>query len=225
MKYSIQLRFAALNITFYLSPHENICTIALITNHYTYIISFSARQVYDEAHYRMFRVVVTSDGTMTWEPGGEFLTQCNIDILYYPFDDQTCKLVVENWVYDTSKVNLVHGDLTTIDLNTYQENGEWDITSTEVKRVDNTYKCCPKEQFAEVQFVIHVRRRTLYYVMNIILPAMFISSLVLLNFFLPPDSGEKIALGVTLLLSFSVFVVMIAEKVPSTSKAVPIISE
>ena len=29
--------FASLNRTFHLSPHENICTIALITIHYLYI--------------------------------------------------------------------------------------------------------------------------------------------------------------------------------------------
>ena len=29
-------RFASLNRTFHLSPHENICTIALITIHYLY---------------------------------------------------------------------------------------------------------------------------------------------------------------------------------------------
>ena len=38
MKCSIQLGFASLNRTFHLSPHENTCTIALITIHYLYII-------------------------------------------------------------------------------------------------------------------------------------------------------------------------------------------
>ena len=39
MKCSIQLSFASLNRTFHLSPHENNCTIALITIHYLYYIS------------------------------------------------------------------------------------------------------------------------------------------------------------------------------------------
>ena len=38
MKVPIQLGFASLNKTFYLSPHENIFTIALITIHYLYDI-------------------------------------------------------------------------------------------------------------------------------------------------------------------------------------------
>ena len=36
MKCSIQLGYASLNGTFHLSPHENICTIALINIHYLY---------------------------------------------------------------------------------------------------------------------------------------------------------------------------------------------
>ena len=40
MKCSIQLGFASLNRTFYLSPHENIRTITLMTIHYLYSIYF-----------------------------------------------------------------------------------------------------------------------------------------------------------------------------------------
>ena len=38
MKRTIQLGSASLNGTFYLSPHEDICTIALINIHYLYTI-------------------------------------------------------------------------------------------------------------------------------------------------------------------------------------------
>ena len=38
MKCTIHLGFASLNGTFHLSPHENICTIALINIHYLYTI-------------------------------------------------------------------------------------------------------------------------------------------------------------------------------------------
>ena len=40
MKCSIQLGYALLNGTFHLSPHENICTIALINIHYLYTIAY-----------------------------------------------------------------------------------------------------------------------------------------------------------------------------------------
>ena len=58
---------------------------------------------------------------------------------------------------------------------------------------------------------------------NIVLPCMMMSVLTLLVFCMPPESGEKIALGVTVLLAFSVFMLAIAEKMPETSDSVPLI--
>ena len=40
---------------------------------------------------------------------------------------------------------------------------------------------------------------------------------------MPPDSGEKIALGVTVILAFSVFMLAIAERMPETSESIPLI--
>ena len=54
---------------------------------------------------------------------------------------------------------------------------------------------------------------------------MMLSSLTLLVFCLPPDSGEKVALGITVLLAFSVFMLAIAEKMPETSESIPLIGK
>lgn len=40
-----------------------------------------------------------------------------------------------------------------------------------------------------------IRRRTLYYGLNLLVPCVLISALALLVFLLPADSGEKISLG------------------------------
>lgn len=62
--------------------------------------------------------------------------------------------------------------------------------------VKNTinYACCP-EPYVDVTFTIQIRRRTLYYFFNLIVPCVLISSMALLGFTLPPDSGEKLTLG------------------------------
>lgn len=57
-----------------------------------------------------------------------------------------------------------------------------------------TYQCCP-EPYVDVTFTIQIRRRTLYYFFNLIVPCVLISSMALLGFTLPPDSGEKLTLG------------------------------
>ena len=40
-----------------------------------------------------------------------------------------------------------------------------------------------------------IRRRTLYYFFNLIVPCVLIASMAVLGFTLPPDSGEKLSLG------------------------------
>ena len=56
------------------------------------------------------------------------------------------------------------------------------------------YDCCPAP-YLDITFTIKIRRRTLYYFFNLIVPCVLISSMALLGFTLPPDSGEKLTLG------------------------------
>jgi len=62
------------------------------------------------------------------------------------------------------------------------------------KRNVKKYECCP-EQYIDITFTVHIRRRTLFYGFNLIIPCVLISSMALLVFTLPPESGEKISLG------------------------------
>ena len=61
--------------------------------------------------------------------------------------------------------------------------------------------------------------------LNIILPCVSLNVLSLLAFCLPPDAGEKVTLGITVLLSYSVFMLLVAENMPPTSEFVPLIGK
>lgn len=56
------------------------------------------------------------------------------------------------------------------------------------------YDCCT-EPYPDVTFVVTLRRRTLYYALNLLIPCVLLSSMTLLVFLLPANSGEKISLG------------------------------
>ena len=74
-------------------------------------------------------------------------------------------------------------------------------------------------------FTIHIRRKTLFYFNNLIVPCFLITALGLLTFVLPPATGERVTLVITTLLAMTVFMLMIAEKTPTTSKVTPLIGK
>lgn len=99
------------------------------------------------------------------------------------------------------------------DLSPYMANGEWVLMGMPGVRHSELYDCCT-EPYLDITFTIHIKRRTLYYGFNLIIPCIILSSMTLLSFSLPPESGEKLHLGVTILLSMTVFLVQLGKILP-----------
>lgn len=171
--------------------------------------------------YMRSRAMVYYDGTVFWPPPTQLRSTCKIDVTYFPFDSQRCYLKFGSWTYHGFQVDVTNRS-DNVDLTNYVVSGEFDLVSVHQKRRVVKYTCYP-EPYPDVTFFIHIRRKTLYYMYNVVFPCMMMSALTLLVFCLPPDSGEKIALGITVLLAFSVFVLAIAEKMPETSDSMPLI--
>ncbi|CAH8527502.1 unnamed protein product [Heterobilharzia americana] len=70
---------------------------------------------------------------------------------------------------------------------------------------------------------LFVQRRSFFYVWNIVIPCVLLTSLTLITFWTPVDSGEKVTLGLSVFLAFSMFMMLIAERVPPTAKNIPLI--
>jgi hypothetical protein len=61
-------------------------------------------------------------------------------------------------------------------------------------------------------------------VFNLLIPSVMISFLTPLGFYLPADFGEKVSLGVTVMLALTVFQLLVAETMPP-SENVTLIGE
>lgn len=92
------------------------------------------------------------------------------------------------------------------------------------RRNEKHYPCCI-EPYPDITFNIALRRKTLFYTVNLIIPCVAISFLTVLVFYLPSDSGEKITLCISILLSLTVFFLLLAEIIPPTSLVVPLIGK
>uniref|UniRef100_S4R4M0 Uncharacterized protein n=1 Tax=Petromyzon marinus TaxID=7757 RepID=S4R4M0_PETMA len=166
-------------------------------------------------------VLVNHTGGCQYIPPGILKSSCKIDVRWFPFDVQSCDLKFGSWTHDGWLIDL---HLLHADTSGYLPNGEWDLIGVVGKRNELFYECC-QEPYTDVTYTLLLRRRTLYYALNLLLPCMLISALALLVFLLPAESGEKISLGITVLLSLTVFMLLVAEIMPATSDSVPLIGQ
>lgn len=111
-----------------------------------------------------------------------------------------------------------------VDLCDYYQNVEWDIINVTARRSEKFYPCCP-EPYPDITFNITIRRRTLFYTINLIMPCISISGLTVLVFYLPSDSGEKITLSISILLALTVFFLLLSDINPPTSLVIPLIGK
>uniref|UniRef100_A0A8D3B1R5 Neuronal acetylcholine receptor subunit alpha-7-like n=1 Tax=Scophthalmus maximus TaxID=52904 RepID=A0A8D3B1R5_SCOMX len=196
-------------------------------------LRFTADQVwtpdillYNSAHDKFdatfkTNVLVNSSGFCEYLPPGIFISTCNVDVRWFPFDIQRCELKFGSWTFDGWLLDL---QMKEADVSGYMRNGEWDLLEVPGGRHEVFYDCCA-EPYPDVTFVVTLRRRTLFYALNLLLPCVLLSSMTLVVFLLPANSGEKISLGITVLLSLTVFMLMVAEIMPATSDSVPLIGQ
>jgi len=172
------------------------------------------------------------EGRVEWKPPAIYHSSCEMDVEYFPFDEQTCVMKFGSWTYDGFQVDLRHKDETKdlpvveigIDLTEFYQSVEWDILSVPAQRNVKFYTCCD-EPYLDITFNITMRRKTLFYTVNLIIPCMGISFLTVLVFYLPSDSGEKVSLSISILLSLTVFFLLLAEIIPPTSLVVPLLGK
>ena len=86
----------------------------------------------------------------------------------------------------------------------FTANGEWELVSMPGKRSSIIYSCCPYP-YVDITYTIYIRRRVLFYLNNLIIPCIILAALTILAFYLPPESGERVSLVITVLLGKSQF--------------------
>nr|XP_006812520.1 PREDICTED: neuronal acetylcholine receptor subunit alpha-2-like [Saccoglossus kowalevskii] len=169
-------------------------------------------------------VTLESDGTVYLTPPAIFEVPCKLNIKYFPFDVQQCSLHFGPWEYTGEHVSL-RPLYDVVIRDKYTTNTEWNLINSTVEIIDDFPECCPDEVYSVLAFTLTFARRPLYYIVNILVPCLMMALLTLLMFCLHPDSGEKISLGISILIAMSVFSLLVADIMPPTSEMIPVIAQ
>ncbi|CAG2243093.1 neuronal acetylcholine receptor subunit alpha-9-like [Mytilus edulis] len=168
-----------------------------------------------------YRPVVTSNGDISYNFPTVITSMCPVDVTFFPFDTQSCLLKFGSWAYHGFEVDIINLS-DTGDTSSFVPSVEWAVVGIPSIRNVILYGCCP-EPYPDVTFYVVLDRKPLFYMMSLIFPCMLITAVACLGFMLPPDSGEKVSLEITVLLSLAVFLLVVSETMPPSSENFPYI--
>lgn len=164
--------------------------------------------------------IVLFNGSINWLPPAIYKSACKIEVKHFPFDQQNCTLKFRSWTYDHTEIDLILKS-NVASMDDFTPSGEWDILALPGRRTVNPLD----PTYVDLTYDFIIKRKPLFYTINLIIPCVLITSLAILVFYLPSDCGEKMTLCISVLLALTVFLLLISKIVPPTSLDVPLIGK
>ncbi|XP_052774473.1 neuronal acetylcholine receptor subunit alpha-7-like [Mya arenaria] len=174
----------------------------------------------DNSNHRSIPVIVFSNGFLYWLSPAYLVSFCQVDVSKFPFDTQTCQFEISSWMFGVDTINFIH-IYDYISLSEYEQNGEFEVLDT---FTSYKYDSLGITTAKKLVFGVQLKRRYSYYLVNLVLPVLVLQALGIVIFLVPASSGEKLSFAFTLLLSLTVLMSIVSEKVPTTSLQVSTLS-
>jgi nicotinic acetylcholine receptor len=111
-------------------------------------------------------------------------TQCKMNILYYPFDKQSCPIQIGAWQYDNSRLAF-DADGTGIDLTNYLENSLWSLSEIKAHGISAKSRYNSNLNGTDIEFKIHIKRRPTTNMLNNLFPCFILNIVTLATYWIP----------------------------------------
>lgn len=172
-------------------------------------------------------VIINHEGNVRWFTPVVLSSECSIELLHFPFDTQKCPLEFGLWTVPFSVVPRINLSIVNNygDISSYQKNGIFKLNGMPGRSVLKYFPCCPGVPFVRLEYDIVLQRRTVFYFLDFFMPAFVLNVLLLFSYMLPPECGERMTLGISLMLAFVLHMLNVASHIPSTSDAVPMVTK
>ncbi|XP_035269092.1 5-hydroxytryptamine receptor 3A-like [Anguilla anguilla] len=153
------------------------------------------------------------------------VSSCTLDIYAFPFDVQNCSLTFGSYLHVASDIQVALGrnvsDALQESRRVLRAAGEWELL--DLTATDSTLHTS-HSQYHEVVFYVVLRRRATLYVVNLLVPSCFLITVDLFSFLLPPQSVDRSSFKMTLILGYTVFLLIMNDLLPITGNRTPLIN-
>ena len=157
-----------------------------------------------------YLISVNSNGSVSYSPGDVMEATCPTDVSKFPYDVQTCILEFLPWNVAVNHL-AISSSTEYVLLPYFTANSDWSLNhhSTSIEFINDRYYT--------YKVKISLKREPTYYAVIIIFPTILFCLLNPVVFLLPVESGERVSMAMTMLLSYAIFLTLVSNSIPATS--------
>ncbi|CAF1124864.1 unnamed protein product [Rotaria sordida] len=168
-----------------------------------------------------YAVILRHNGYVRFMFQDVWKTICKVRSTYFPFDQQRCTIIIRSGSHDSHSIKFIQRR--PIQARSFIR-GEWELIHSYTEITDERVSDFGQVDYSLVRFTLILKRNYVHYFMKIILPFTLVSFVTLFTFLLPPQSGEKLTLNVTILLSLVFYLQLFSEYIPKSDDETPILT-
>ncbi|XP_053509726.1 5-hydroxytryptamine receptor 3A-like [Ictalurus furcatus] len=156
-------------------------------------------------------VVVKIDGTVRYTIVMYTTVACRMNLLTYPFVHGSCPVAINGWNQSSCGLYVQYGSVSAM----INEGAEWTTLSVNLKMENNTKN--------HNYIIVTMSSNPFKTMVSLILPSALIMIADLVSFALPLTQGKRSSFKITLVLSFTMFLVILTDYIPNSGPCSPLI--
>lgn len=160
---------------------------------------------------------IFNDGSVVYSIRLSMALNCNMYLRYYPFDAQTCPLLIQSFCYTTDNIDL-HWHKTSPVTVDNMEMPQYSLLEDKIKTADTEVEFIGTGSFSTLTVELHLSRKLGYYFLQVFFPSIFLVVLSWVSFWVDPTAvPARVSLGVTCVLTMTTQIAGVQQSLPPVS--------
>ncbi|XP_049600670.1 5-hydroxytryptamine receptor 3A isoform X2 [Syngnathus scovelli] len=154
-------------------------------------------------------LIVFSNGTLRHRVVMAAEVNCEFNLFNYPFAEDECPVAIQTWSAQGCGTFMEIGEVEVYD----GSHGDWETLGA--------YLESPSDEQFYISVILKIRQQNPF--ITLMLPSILLILADMVSFALPLGCGERNSFKVTLVLSFTMFLLILNDQLPGDSECTPVI--